>query len=218
MYLLRKVAYRDILHIILKHTPNKQKAGIKSICTEGRREVMTATNMCSNFGGLRESSPPPPFFKLMLTTRHTCLYHIDIYNIIYRYVYTLYKFWIHIPEKSNSIFHKQCLDATPKIHSLLMGFLGVRNTQTTIDWSSLPFIKCTIHSLLSMPSMTDSSDILMHESTCICETLSENQTCSGDREKLHTWISSESRPSQTSNVAPELCDASGLISSPLPGT
>ena len=32
---------------------NKEQADIKSICTEERgKKVMTATNMCSNFGGL----------------------------------------------------------------------------------------------------------------------------------------------------------------------
>ena len=36
------------------------QAGIKSVCTEERGKVMTATNMCPNFGGSRYSPPPPP--------------------------------------------------------------------------------------------------------------------------------------------------------------
>ena len=60
MYLLRKGAYRDISHIIL-NTHNKQQVGNKSICTKkggrGGGEVMTATNICSDFGGFRLSPP-----------------------------------------------------------------------------------------------------------------------------------------------------------------
>ena len=58
MYLLRKGAYRDFLHAILKaHTISNMLVS-KSICTEERGEkVMTATNMCSNFGS-KWSSPP----------------------------------------------------------------------------------------------------------------------------------------------------------------
>ena len=43
---LRKSAYRDFLHIILKHT----QAGIIIICTEEREEVMTGTKKYANFG------------------------------------------------------------------------------------------------------------------------------------------------------------------------
>ena len=62
----------ETFHISSESTHNKQQAGIKSISTEERgKKVMTATNMCSNFGSKwysRQSShfhfyltsPPPP--------------------------------------------------------------------------------------------------------------------------------------------------------------
>ena len=50
----------ETFHISSESTHNKQQSGIKSICTEergGGGEVMTATNMCSNFGS-KWSVPP----------------------------------------------------------------------------------------------------------------------------------------------------------------
>ena len=44
MYLLRKGAYKDFFHIILKH------AGIKGICTEEKEKSYDSSNICSNFG------------------------------------------------------------------------------------------------------------------------------------------------------------------------
>ena len=43
IYLLRKGAYRDFLHII---THNKQQAGIKSICTEERKKKLWQLQIC----------------------------------------------------------------------------------------------------------------------------------------------------------------------------
>ena len=61
IYLLRKGAYRDISHIILKHTISN-KLVIKVSAQKkggggGGGEVMTATNMCSNFGSKWSSLP-----------------------------------------------------------------------------------------------------------------------------------------------------------------
>ena len=41
----KKSAYRDFLHIILKHT-QKQQAGNKSICTEERGEKLLQLQIC----------------------------------------------------------------------------------------------------------------------------------------------------------------------------
>ena len=56
MYLLTKDAYRDFLHTILKHTISNKlvsKVSAQKKWGGGGGGVMTATNMCSNFGGLR---------------------------------------------------------------------------------------------------------------------------------------------------------------------
>ena len=59
MYLLRKCAYRDISHTILKHTISNKLVPKVSSQKKGRGVggVMTATNMISNFGGFRCSLP-----------------------------------------------------------------------------------------------------------------------------------------------------------------
>ena len=49
---LRKGAYRDISHFILKLTPSNKLVSKVSAQKKGGK-VMTATNMCSNFGGFR---------------------------------------------------------------------------------------------------------------------------------------------------------------------
>ena len=57
LYLLRKGAYRDFLHIILKAHTISNKLVIKVIAQKKGGEVMTATNTCSNFGSKWSSSP-----------------------------------------------------------------------------------------------------------------------------------------------------------------
>ena len=57
MYLLRKGAYREISHIILKHTQYATSWYQKYLHKRKGGEIMTATNMCSNFGGFRCSPP-----------------------------------------------------------------------------------------------------------------------------------------------------------------
>ena len=53
MYLLRKGAYRDNSHIILKHIQYVTSWYQKYLHKGKEGKVMTATNMCSNFGGFR---------------------------------------------------------------------------------------------------------------------------------------------------------------------
>ena len=59
MYLLRKGAYRDISHIILIKAHTISNKFISKISAQkkggggGVGGVMTAKNMCSNFGGFR---------------------------------------------------------------------------------------------------------------------------------------------------------------------
>ena len=50
----KKGAYGDISHIILKHTQQTQ-VDIKISAQMKEGKVITATNMCSNFGGFRYS-------------------------------------------------------------------------------------------------------------------------------------------------------------------
>ena len=61
VYLLRKGAYRDFLYIFLKHTHKAtswyQKYLHRRKGGGGGGGVMTAINMCSNFGGFRLGSP-----------------------------------------------------------------------------------------------------------------------------------------------------------------
>ena len=62
MYLLRKGAYRDISHHLKAHTISnklviKVSAQKKGGGGGGRGGVMTATNVCSNFGGFRYGPP-----------------------------------------------------------------------------------------------------------------------------------------------------------------
>ena len=60
MYLLRKGAYRDFFFTYyLKAHTIRNKLVSKASAQKKGGEVMTATNMCSNFGGFRYSSPPP---------------------------------------------------------------------------------------------------------------------------------------------------------------
>ena len=56
MYLLRKGAYRDISHHLKAHTISN-KLVIKVSAQKKGGGVMTATNMCSNFGGQWHSHP-----------------------------------------------------------------------------------------------------------------------------------------------------------------
>ena len=53
IYLLRKGAYRDFLHIILKNTQLATSWYKKYSNRRKGEKVITAKNMCSNFGGFR---------------------------------------------------------------------------------------------------------------------------------------------------------------------
>ena len=58
IYLLRKSAYSDNSHIILKaHTISNKLVSKVSAQKKGGEKVMTATNMCSNFGSNGAVSP-----------------------------------------------------------------------------------------------------------------------------------------------------------------
>ena len=78
-------AYRDYLHIILKaHTLSNKLVSKKYLHRRKGVKVMTATNMCSNFGGLRCTFPSkPPQLKL-------------IYNVPLSFTKLLTK-WLEVP-------------------------------------------------------------------------------------------------------------------------
>ena len=57
IYLLRKGAYRDLLHIILNQAQYATSLQQKYPHRRKEERVMIATNMCSNFGGFWCSPP-----------------------------------------------------------------------------------------------------------------------------------------------------------------
>ena len=80
LYLLRKGAYRDFLHIILNHTTISNKLLIKVSAQKKGGEIMTATNMFSNFGGKWSSCPFPFQLKYIFIILLLKIYTIkDIY-------------------------------------------------------------------------------------------------------------------------------------------
>ena len=67
-------------------THNKQQAGIKYICTDERgKKVMTATNMCSNFGVFRCS---PPLTHSVPTNPYSYLIFNELLLFIIFYYYS----------------------------------------------------------------------------------------------------------------------------------
>ena len=75
MYLLRKDGYRDTYHLKAHTISNKLISKVSA--QEKGEKVMTATNMCSNFGVSGVVTPPPvcSCFKLLFVCLFVCLFH-----------------------------------------------------------------------------------------------------------------------------------------------